>query len=91
MKLLQKVKKESEKNYFYLDLKKASILVKLEVRCVQNGRQSRGNRGSFIFLASKIEVSGEGEGEINRRLAMRRTARSGLTKIWNDKDVTIQT
>ena len=40
---------------------------------------------SFIFLGSKIEVSGECGGEINSRLVLAITAMSGWTKIWKDK------
>ena len=36
---------------------------------------------SFIFLGSKVEVSGECRGEMNRRLTLGRTAMSGFTKI----------
>ena len=46
---------------------------------------------SLIFMGSKIAVSGECRGEMNRWLALGRTAMSGLTKIWKDKDVTKQT
>jgi len=43
----------------------------------------------FIFLCCKIEVNGECGGEIHRQLALGRTALSGLTNIWKDKDVTM--
>ena len=46
---------------------------------------------SFIFMGSKIEVSGECGGDIYKWLSLGRTAMSGLTKIWKDKDVTKQT
>ena len=46
---------------------------------------------SFIFLGSRIEVTGEYGREIHSRLSFQRTSMSGLTKIWKDKDVTIQT
>ena len=42
-------------------------------------------------MGSKIEMSGECRGEINRQLILDRKAMPGLTNTWKDKDVTIQT
>ncbi|GFS01810.1 catenin (Cadherin-associated protein), alpha 3 [Elysia marginata] len=45
----------------------------------------------FIFLGSKIQNTGTGDGEIARRLALGRAAMSGLTKIWRSKDIGTKT
>ena len=45
----------------------------------------------FIFLGAKIEDSGSCKGDILRRLALGRTAMTGLNKIWKDKYITITT
>ena len=44
---------------------------------------------SFIFMGSRIVVSGECSVEINRRFVSGREQQ--LTNIWKDKDVTKQT
>ena len=66
MKLLQTVKKESEKAGLYLNLKKRQILATEKIDVFILGEDHVEIVESFNFLGYKIEVSGEHRGEINR-------------------------
>ena len=75
----------------YINRKKTKILSIEKIGMFRLGDDHVKIVESLIFLGSKIDVSGGCEGGINRRLSLGRTAMPGLTKIWKDKDVTIQT
>ena len=81
-----------KKSGLYLNLKKKSKILSTEkIDEFRLGADHVEMVESFIFLGSKIEVSRGWGGEMNRRLALGRSAMSELTTIWKDKDVTKQT
>ena len=45
----------------------------------------------FVFLGALITKDGLSEKEVRRRIAMGKSAMGGLTSIWKDRGVTLET
>ena len=90
LQLVTSVIEKSAQAGLYLNLKKTKIISTEEIEEFEVDGEKVGVVRDVIFLGAKIEDSGSCKGEILRRLALGRAAMTGLTKIWKDKDKTLQ-
>ena len=86
--LLMKVKEESEKVGFKLNIQKTKIMASSTIASWQiNGETVR----DFIFFGSKITADGDCSHEIKRRLLLGRNAMINLDSILKSRDITLPT
>ena len=86
--LLMKVKEESEKIGFKLNIQKTKIMASGPITSWQiNGE----TLGDFIFLGSKITADGDCSHEIKRHLLLGRKAMTNLDSILKSRDITSST
>ena len=91
MKLLMRVKDESERAGFRLNVKKATIMASSPITAWQiEGGKVEAVTG-FLFLGSKITVDGDCSHEIRRRLLLGRKAMTNLDNVLKSRDVTLPT
>ena len=86
--LLQKLKEESEKCGLYLNVDKTKIVKTTadDNHIFVDGKEVE-EVNKFNFLGSMIRPDGDCEKEIDRRLAMGRSAVGKLQKIWKNHDI----
>ena len=84
--LLMKVKKESEKVVFNLNIQKTRITESGPVTSWQIDRETVAN---FIFLGSKITADGDCSHEIKRCLLLGRKVMTNLDSILKSRDITL--
>ena len=89
--LLMKVKEESEKAVFKLNIQKTKIMASGPVTSWQIDEETRKTVGDFIFLCSKITADGDFSHEIKRRLLLGRKAMTNLDSILKSRDITLPT
>ena len=89
--LLMKVKEESEKAGFKLNIQKTKILASGPVTSWQIDEETRKTVGDFNFLGSKITADGDFSHEIKRRLLLGRKAMTNLDSILKSRDITLPT
>ena len=85
---LMRIKEESEKAGLKLDIQKTKIVASGPITSWQiDGETVTG----FIFLGSKITVSGDYSHEIKRPLFLGRKAMTNLDSILESRDITLPT
>ena len=86
--LLIKVKEESEKPGWKLDLQKTKIIASGPITPWQI---NRGKWADFIFGGSKITANGDCSHEIKRRLLLGRKVMTNLDSVFKSRDITLPT
>ena len=79
--LLMKVKEESEKVGFKLNIQKTKIMASGTITSWQTDGKTMATVTDFIFLGSKIIADGDCSHEIKRRLLLGRKAMTNLDSI----------
>ena len=87
--LLMKVKEESEKVGFKLNIQKTKIMASGPITSWQiDGEEMETH---FIFLGSKINADGDCSHEIKRHLLLGRIVMTNLDSILKSRDITLPT
>ena len=86
--LLMKVKEESEKAGFKLNIQKTKIMASGPITAWRIDRETVSD---FIFLASQITADGDCSHEIKRRLLLGRKVMTNLDSIFKSRDITLST
>ena len=89
--LLMKVKEESEKVGFKLNIQKMKIMASGPVTSWQIDDETMETVSAFIFLGSKITADGDCSHEIKRRLLLGRKVMTNLDSIFKRRDITLPT
>ena len=87
--LLMKVKEESQKVGFKLDIQKTKIMASGPITSWQIYGETVETKPDFIFLGSKFTADGDCSNEIKRRLG--RKAMNILDNILKSRDITLPT
>ena len=86
---MMKVKEESEKTGFKLNIQKTKIIVSGPITSLQIDGEKVETMTDFIFLCSKTTVDGDCSHEIKRQLFLgRKTMMNLLDNILNSRDIT---
>ena len=88
---LMKVKEESEKAGFKLNIQKTKIMASSLITSWQMDGETTETVAGFIFLGSKITADGDCSHEIKRRLLLGRKAMTNLDRILKSRDITLPT
>ena len=86
--LLMKMKENSEKGGFKLNIQKTKIMASGPVTSWHTDGETASD---FIFLGSKISADGDCSHEIKRRLFLGRKAMTNLDSILKSRDITLPT
>ena len=89
--LLMKVKKESEKIGFKLNIEKPKIMESGPITSWQREGETIGTVTDFIILSSKISTDGGCSHEIKRYLLLGRKAMTNLDSILKSRDIILPT
>ena len=89
--LLMKVKEESEKVGFKLNIQKTKIMASGPITSWQIHGETMEIVTDFIFLGSKIPADGDCSYEIKRRLLLGSQAMTNLDSILKSRDITLPT
>ena len=89
--LLMKVKEESEKVGFKLNIQKTKIMASGPITSWQIDGETVETVSDFIFWGSKITADGDHSHEIKRRLLLGRKVMTNLDSILKSKDITLPT
>ena len=89
--LLMKVKEESEKAGFKLNIQKTKIMASGPITSQQIDGETVETVRDFIFLDSKITADGDHCHEIKRRLLLGRKAMTNLDNVLKSRDITLPT
>ena len=89
--LLMKVKEESEKVGFKLNIQKTKIMASGPIISWQIEGETMETVRDFILLGSKITADGDCSHEIKRRLLLGRKAMTNLDHILKCRDITLPT
>ena len=89
--LLMKVKEESEKADFKLNIQKTKIIASGPITSWQIDGARMETVTDFIFLSSKITADSDCSHEIKRCFLLRRKAMTNLDSILKSKDITLLT
>ena len=89
--LLMKVKEESEKVDFILNIQKTKIMASGPITSWEIDGETVKTVSDFIFWGSKITADGDCSHEIKRRLLLGRKAMTNLDNILKSRDITLQT
>ena len=89
--LLKKVKQESEKVGFKLNIQKTKIMASGPITSWQIDGETVETVTDFIFGGSKITAEGDCSHEIKRRLLLGRRAMTNLDSILKSRDITLPT
>ena len=88
---LMKVKEESEKVGFKLNIQKTKIMVSGLITSWEIDGQTVETVSDFIFLGSKITAHGDCSHEIKRRLLLGKKAMINLDSLFKSRDITLPT
>ena len=86
-----KVKEESEKVGFKLNIQKTKIMASGPITSWQIDGETRETVTDFLFLGSTITADGDYSHEIKRRLLLERKAMTNLDSIFKSRDITLPT
>ena len=86
-----KVKEESEKVGFELNIQKTKIMTSSPITSRQIDGETVETMADFIFLGSKITSDGDCSHEIKRRLLLGRKVMTNLESILKSRDITLPT
>ena len=89
--LLMKVKEESEKVGFKLNIQKIKIMVSSPITSWQIDGETMESVTDFIFEGSKITADGDFSHEIKRCLLLGRKVVTNLDSIFKSRDITLPT
>ena len=89
--LLMKVKEESEKAGFKLNIQKTKIMAAGPITSWQIDGETVETVAYFIFLGSKITAGGDCSHEIKRRLFLGRKVMTNLDSRFKRRDITLPT
>ena len=89
--LLMKVKVESEKVGFKLNIQKTKIMASGPITSWQIDGETVETVADFIFLGSKITADGDCSHEIKRHLLLGRKVMTNLDSIFKSRDITLPT
>ena len=89
--LLIKLKEESEKVGFKLNIQKIKIMASGPITSWQIDGETVEIVADFIFLGSKITADGDCSHEIKRRLLLGREVMTNLNSILKSRDITLPT
>ena len=89
--LLMKVKEESEKVGFKLNIQKTKIMASRPITSWQIDGETVETMSDFIFGGSKITADGDCSHEIKRCLLLGRKVMSSLDSILKSRDITLPT
>ena len=89
--LLMKVKEDSEKASFKLNIQKTKIMASSPVTSRQLDGDAMETVTDFIFLGSRITADGDCSHEIKRGLLLGRKAMTNLDSILKNRDITLPT
>ena len=89
--LLMKVKEESEKVGFKLNIQKMKIMASGPITSWQIDGETVETVLDFIFWGSKITADGDCSHEIKRCLLLRRNVMTNLDSIFKSRDITLPT
>ena len=89
--LLMKVKEESEKVGFKLNIQKTKIMASGPITSWETNEETVETVADFIFLSSKIIADGYCSHEIKRCLLLGRKVVTNLDSIFKSKDITLPT
>ena len=89
--LLMKVKEESEKVDFKINIEKTKIMASGPITSWEIDRETVGTVSDFIFGGSKITADGDYSHEIKRRLFLGRKAMTNLSSILKNRGITLLT
>ena len=87
--LLMKVKEESEKVGFKLNIQKTKIMASGPITSWEIDGETVETVSDFIFLGSKITADGDCSHEIKRSLLFGRKAMTNLDSIFKSRDITL--
>ena len=90
-RLLMKVKDESEKVDFKLNIQKTKIMASCPITSWQIGGETVETVSDFIFLGSKITADGDCSHEIKRHLLLGSKVMTNLDSILKSRDITLPT
>ena len=91
LKSLLKVKEESEKVDFKLNVQKTKIMASGPITSWQIDGETVETVTDFIFLRSQISADGDCSHEIKRHLLLGRKAMTNLDSILKSRDITLPT
>ena len=86
-----KVKEESEKVGFKLNIQKMKIMASGPITSWQIDGETVGTVADFIFLGSKITADGDCSHEITRHLLLGRKVMTNKDSILKSRDITLPT
>ena len=89
--LLLKVKEESEKVGFKLNIQKMKIMVSGPITSWEVDGETVETVSDFIFLGSKMTADGDCSHEIKRRLVLGRKVMTNLDSIFKSRNITLLT
>ena len=89
--LLMKVKEESEKVGFKLNIQKTKIMASSLITSWQIDGETVETVSDFIFWGSKITADGDCSHEIKRCLLLGRKVMTNLDSIFKSRDITLPT
>ena len=89
--LLMKVKEESEKVDFKLNIQKTKIMATGPITSWKIDGERVKTVADFIFLGSKITADGDCSHEIKRHLLLGRKVMTNLDSIFKSRDITLPT
>ena len=89
--LLMKVKVESEKVGFKLNIQKTKIMASGPTNSWEIDGETVETESDFIFLGSKITTDGDCSHKIKRRLLLGRKVMTNLDSILKSRDITLPT
>ena len=91
MSLLKKMKEESEKVGFKLNIQKTKIMTSNPIISWEIDGEAMETVSDFIFLGSKITADGDCSHEIKRRILLGRKVMTNLDSILKSRDITLPT
>ena len=89
--LLMKVKEESEKVGFKLNIQKTKIMASGPITSWEIDGEKMETVSDFIFLGSKITADGDCSHEIKRRFLLGSKVMTNLDSIFKSRDITLPT
>ena len=89
--LLMKVKEESEKVSFKLNIRKTKIMASGPITSWQIDGETVEMVTDFVFRGSKITADGDHSHVIKRRLLLGRKVMTNLDSIFKSRDITLPT
>ena len=89
--LLMKMKEESEKAGFKLNIQKTKIMASCPITPWEIDGETVETVSDFLFLGSKITADGDCSHEIKRRLLLGRKVMTNLDNMLKSRDITLPT